>query len=194
MTRIHLPVTYGATTGAWTGKSISGIVAAGSGALARATFAAAHGLVTGELVTIAGATGVTALNDTWEVTVVSSTVVDLKGTGALSGAVAGTITASLPAIDISGIDDPDPTVCICVEGLAAGKGALIAIEDTVNDFTASIPRYVVNVDGGIVSRQDFKFAKRSNPYNRFGVTDAKLRVNVLQVDSAAALKVSAWIE
>lgn len=195
ITKIHNSITYGATAGAWA-RSISGIVAAGSGALARATFTAAHGLPNGQQITIAGVTGVTDLNATWEVSVVSSTVVDLVGTGAISGSPAGTITASLPALDISGETHPDPTVCVRIEGLAADKEAVIAVEDTVNDFTASVPRYIVNARGALASGvyQEFKFPARAHPFNRFGVTSAKMRVNVLQVDSAAGLVVSAWVE
>ena len=193
MTQIHPPVTYGATAGAWS-RSISGIVAAGGGVLAGATFSTAHGLSDDCHVTIAGVTGVTALNATWTVRVVDSVTVDLVDTGAISGSPGGSITATLATVDISGEAHPDPTVCVCVEALASGKSAVIAIEDSVDSFSNSVPRYLFNLEGPITAAVTLKKSRRDNPMNRFGTASALLRARVLSVDSAAGLQFSAWIE
>jgi hypothetical protein len=122
-----------------------------------------------------------------------ATLTDIT-TGVQTVTATGAVTATA-GLDISGVSG-DATVVVEVVSLTAAKTARIQLEDSVNAFTASIPVAVVNVIGQISGEysQRFTFRKYQLPNNRFGTGSALLRVNVTAIDSAATLKLHAWLE
>lgn len=179
--------------GVW-GPTVSSVTLPGAGAPVKITCSGAHGLSTGNRVAVSGTSGVTGLNATWPVTVISTTEFTLDGSGTLVGSPSGSPAVALEALDISGITDPDPVLFVRFEGLTAGKKVVFAIEDTVDNFSAAVQRYTFSI-AGPVSGPDVtrSIAARDFPMHRLGVTSAKMRLRCLAIDSAASVKVSAWV-
>lgn len=105
----------------------------------------------------------------------------VTGTGAVTG-----------SLDISGITG-DYTLKIRVAELPAAEDAELVIEDTVDNFTASVVRGVLNVPGGLQERT-FSFLKRDLKTMRAGTASAKVRINVRTKSASGNLKLHAWLE
>lgn len=169
--------------GLW-GPTVSGIVQPEAGKSYVVTTAAAHGLTTGQVVAIAGVTGATGLNASWPVRVLTPTTFELVGTGAISGAAAGAITAALPDIDISPFASE---WYIRIQGIGNG---VVSLEDTVNNWGAAQPRFLFNFrsnsegDVKIISWRDWKGG------DRFGTASAKMRLRVISVPAGETIKLS----
>lgn len=146
----------------------------GGGANVKIT-STAHGLTSGNMVTVSGTTGVTGLNANWQVLVIDADHFDLVGSSALTGSPAGTCAVSLVNLDISG---PDFTKEWYVRVKVFGTGVL-ALEDTVDAFTNTQPRFFINgkaSDDG----QEFLVSWRDwVGWNRFGVANAKMRLRLM---------------
>ncbi len=153
-----------------------------------------HKLSTGNRVVISGSSGVTGLNAAWTITVVTATQFTLDGSGALTGTPAGSPVVALEALDISGVDATNPVIFVRCEGLTEDKQVILGLEDTVNNFSASVARYTLSFQGAEGGSEITKsIAARDFPMHRFGTTDAKLRLRCLAIDGSAAAKVSAWV-
>lgn len=149
--------------------AISAINLPGSGANARVTFASAHGLVPGQPIALTGSSGVSGLNATWPVNIVNATVVELAGSAALTGTPAGSPAAAIPALSIAASSLVNLTI------RTTGDGVL-QIEDSVNDFSASVIRWVRPMVGEqVLELQPADFAT----FHRFGTASAKLRVRCI---------------
>jgi hypothetical protein len=120
-----------------------------------------------------------------------ATITDIT-TGLQTVSAAGAVTGTL---DISGMSG-DFTVKVRVAALGAGKTAVIALEDTVNAFTAAVQQAVVQVRGEIKPEAEkvFSFHKRDLPNFRLGTASAACRLNVLSCTATPGLKVHAWLE
>lgn len=115
-------------------------------------------------------------------------------TGAQTVTATGAVTPTA-GLDISGISG-DFTVWIQVQALTAAKKAVIALEDSVNAFTASIVKALINPVGAAAAAYDqkYSFRKYQIPSLRAGTTSAVARINVTAIDSATSLTVNSWIE
>lgn len=175
--------------------TVTGVALPGSGAPVKVTCSGGHRLSTGNQVVVSGTTGVTGLNATWRVTVLNSTEFTLDGSEALTGTPGGSPAIALAATDISDVAHSQPVLMVRCEGLTAGKKCVIAIEDTINDFSASIVRHTISFQGGDANdgQQLKSISARDFPMHRFGVASAKARIRCLDIDSATAVKVSAWV-
>lgn len=120
------------------------------------------------------------------------TVTDIT-TGVQSISATGAVTGTLDTSALTG----DFTVNIQVSGLTAGKTAIISLEDTANAsaFSDAIAQWVEQFSGGIGTGNDVVLSRRKYqiPGCRFGVTNSKLRLNVLSITSTPGLKVHAWL-
>lgn len=150
--------------------SISTVALPGGGANVRVTFSAAHGLNTGQPVALSGTTGVTGLNATWTVQVISSTIVDLVGTAALTGTPAGTPVAAIPGLSIASTD-----LIGKVTIYAKGDG-ILALEDSVNAFSAVVQRWSGTINNEaqmVISPGEW------GSFERFGEASAVLRARCI---------------
>lgn len=125
--------------------------------------------------------------------------------GIQSVTATGPITPTA-GVDVSGITG-DVMICVEILSMTAAKNARIQLEDTTNAFTASTPLWVDNV-GGQMGQGGTAFVqgaynpttdKRSVrkyqlPSNVFGTANAKVRLNVTQIDGSAELVLNAWLE
>jgi hypothetical protein len=113
-------------------------------------------------------------------------------TGVQTVSSAGAVTGTL---DVSGLSG-DFTLKVEVTELSAAKTAVIALEDTVNNFSAAVAQAVCQVKGPIVASAPKVFSWRSYdlPAFRIGVTSAVVRANVLLCTATPGLKMRAWIE
>lgn len=120
-----------------------------------------------------------------------ATITDIT-TGVQTVTAAGAVTGTL---DISGLSG-DFTVKIRVTALSAGKTAVIALEDSVDEFTNAVQQAVVQVSGEVKPEAEkvFSFKKADLPALRLGTTSAECRINVLSVTATPGLKVHAWLE
>jgi hypothetical protein len=194
--------------------SVSGSFGGLGGAITGATNATpivvtttnAHGLADGDQVQVTGVVGNTGANTLAyvKVTGYSTTTFGMYSNTALSTGIAGTGAYSSggavsQAWDISGVAN-DWTMKLRIETLGAGKKAVIALQDSVDGFVADIvTRMLVAVQGQVVNTptfasKDYENRKYDTPGTRFGVTNARLRVNIIQADSTPGLQLSAWYE
>lgn len=113
-------------------------------------------------------------------------------TGEQTVSATGAITGTL---DVSGLSG-DYTVKIMVRGLSASKYLLLALEDTVNAFTATVQRAAKQFAGGMpTDGQVFSIPSREIPLSQFGITSGTFRINTLAISSTpGTVKVHAWIE
>jgi hypothetical protein len=122
----------------------------------------------------------------------------------------GTISAAAAigsGLDISALTG-DYTLFVRIGNLSSATGtpsAIIAIEDTVDNFTGKVQQAVIQVNGQISgsssasagqSDKVYSFRKNSElPNMRAGTASAKVRVNVLVLGGGTpSLTVDAWIE
>jgi hypothetical protein len=116
-------------------------------------------------------------------------------TGVQSPTSAGAITGSLDTSALTG----KWSLKIRIAALAAGKTAIIAIEDTAHatPFSEAIAQAVIQVKGTITegkSEKNFVIHDYELPGVRFGATNNKLRANLLAVTATPGLKVQVWLE
>lgn len=185
-------ITLGAA-GLWA-PTVSAVTLPGSGADAVITTAAAHGLSSGNSVVIAGTTGVTGLNATWEVKVLTSTTFSLNNSGALTGTPAGTATAALASLSISGVTSYNPVIRLVIESLTDAKGVVIGVEDSVDAFSTSVARYTFSAKGPIAQPTELTISAKDFPLNRLGTASALLRARVVAIDASASVKFSLHVD
>jgi len=177
--------------------SIGGVITSATNATPVViTTTSAHGLITGDFVQVAGVTTNTGANGSYAVIVTSPTVFSL--TGSVGNGVAGLGSATVSqALDISGISG-DYSVKLRVESLTAAKKIQIAIQDSVDGFVNDIvTRGTINVAGQILTasmRDVLELRSYDIPSMRFGTANAKMRLNVLAIDSTATAVVTCWYE
>lgn len=164
------------------------------------TTTSAHGLIVGDQVQVSGITTNTGADGTFLVSIVGSATTLTLGGSVGNGVSGGLATATLSqAWDISGVAN-DWTLKLRIESLTAAKKCVIAIQDSVDGFVADIvTRMVVAVQGQVLltptyASKDYTNRKYDTPGTRFGVSNARLRVNVIQIDAATTLQLSAWYE
>jgi hypothetical protein len=114
-------------------------------------------------------------------------------TGFQTVSATGAVTGTLDTSALSG----DSSIKLCVNGLAAGQTAQVAIEDTASatPFNDAHQVAVFHVQGQVQSQAEAWFAKRQYeiPATRFGAANTKLRANVLAL-SGGNLSLRALIE
>jgi len=115
-------------------------------------------------------------------------------TGLQTLATTGAVTATAGA-DVSGITG-DWTIKVRVTSLNSAKKCVIGLEDSVNGFTASVPKITFNPVGTIAAATErtWSFRKYQFPSIRCGTTSAVLRANVYQIDATTTVSLHAWIE
>ena len=108
----------------------------------------------------------------------------------ITSAAAGALQA-----DISGLTG-DFLIRIKIHALAASKIAQIAIEDTVNNFSASVVRWVRSFSGEVKVDAPIELVihSRELPALRAGTGSAELRINVNELTASGPLTLEAWIE
>jgi hypothetical protein len=111
---------------------------------------------------------------------------------AAAGAVTGTLdTSALAATALKSLK-------VTVRGLAAGKRALFAVEDTASatPFNDAIQVAVFHFQGSQPVEGDARErAVYDIPMTRFGVANSKLRLNCLAIDATpGSVLAHAWIE
>lgn len=117
-------------------------------------------------------------------------------TGEQAVTAAGAVTGSLDtsALAVTALK----SVKLTVRGLAAGKRAVFAIEDTANAsaFSEAVQVAVAHFVGSMPTEGVAKeWATYDIPLTRFGVANSKLRLNCLAIDSTPGTVLAhAWIE
>lgn len=150
----------------------------GGGANVRIT-STAHGLTSGQNVTVSGTTGVTGLNATWLIRVIDANTYELMGSGALTGTPAGTAAVALPDLDISSITG-EWSMRVTVYGTG-----LVSLEDTVNAFSATERRFLINAQAADEG-QTFLFSWHDwKGGHRFGTASAKMRLRLVSGTNVA---------
>lgn len=113
--------------------------------------------------------------------------------------VSKTTTFIGAGLDVSGISD-DWTIKLQVESLAASTGnkrVRFVIEDTVNDWTASLAGPSFSVKGTIVASADkvMSIKKADFPSLRIGVANGQIRLKLSEVDSGVdSVVYKSWLE
>jgi hypothetical protein len=117
-------------------------------------------------------------------------------TGEQAVAAAGAVTGSLDTSALAAT--ALKTVKLTVRGLAAGKRALFAIEDTASatPFNDAIQVAVAHFQGTQPTEGTAKeWQTYDIPLTRFGVANSALRLNCLAIDATpGTVKAHAWIE
>jgi len=115
-------------------------------------------------------------------------------TGEQTVAAAGAVTGSLDTSAVASFK----SIKLTVRGLAAGKKALFAIEDTANATPFSDARQVAvaHFQGSQPTEGVAKeWATYDIPLTRINVANAALRLNCLAIDSTpGTVKAHAWLE
>lgn len=115
-------------------------------------------------------------------------------TGVQSVSATGAVTGTLDTSGLTG----DYSVFIGISGLTAGKTVIVSLEDTANAsaFSDAIAQWVEQFSGAYTSVTDTERSRKSYqiPGCRFGVANAKLRINVLSITATPGLKIHAWIQ
>ena len=108
-----------------------------------------------------------------------------------------TVAAAMPLqADISGISvGENCDIFIRIYGLTGANTAQVTVEDTVNNFAASVPRFVKSVKGPMTNQHptDIIIKRRDIPACRFGTGSAELRLNLSEI-SGGTLTWEAFIE
>jgi len=177
--------------------SIGGVITSATNATPVViTTTSAHGLITGDQVQVAGVTTNTGANGSYTIIVTSPTVFSMTGSvgNGVAGLGAATLSQALPIAAITG----DFTVRVRVESLTPGKNIQIAIQDSVDGFVNDIvTRATINVEGAVLTTAMLDAIEARSyqiPSMRFGVANAKMRLNVLAIDAAATAVITAWYE
>lgn len=104
----------------------------------------------------------------------------------------GAITGSADISAISG----DFTIKLRIAGLTAAKSVTIALEDSVNAFSAVRTQWVKQFTGAISEAADLvvSISKRELPHFRAGTASAVCRFNILVIDGSASVDSYGWIE
>lgn len=119
-------------------------------------------------------------------------------TGAQAVTTTGAVTPTA-GLDISGIAG-DYTVHLRVQQLSAASGTcnmVIQLEDSVNAFTASVPKIVQEVAAVVDGKTEIHFSwkKYQLPALRAGVTSAVARWNITALNGTTpTATVDSWIE
>jgi len=115
-------------------------------------------------------------------------------TGEQTVAAAGAVTGSLDTSALTGFK----TLKLTVRGLAAGKRALFAIEDTANatPYSDKVQVAVAHFQGTLPTEGVAKEWQTFDiPLTRFGVANSALRLYCLAIDGTpGTVKAHAWIE
>lgn len=119
-------------------------------------------------------------------------------TGVQTVTATGAVTGTLDTSGFSG----DYTIKVRVASLSSASGtpaAIIAIQDTANAsaFSDAVDVGVFHVKSTVraASDQVFTFRQYQVPNTRYGVTNAKLRINVLSLSGTTpSLRVESWLE
>jgi hypothetical protein len=136
---------------------------------------AAHGLATGNWVTVSGTTGVTGLNANWLVNTLDADHFELVGSSALTGSPAGTAAVALIPLDISGTDFSKEWY-VRVKVYDTG---VVSIEDTVDNWATAQTRFIANARSH-GEGTEFVFNWRDfSGFHRFGVANARARIRLL---------------
>lgn len=170
------------------------------------TTSAAHGLIDGDQVQVTGVGGNTAANTTGyaKVTGYSGTTFALYQDAGLSTAVAGngayTSGGAVSKVqDISGLSG-DFTLRLNINGLTAGKNAVVCVQDSADGFVSDIKTlWTENVAGGqgsafYVPVNSFSVRAYQLPSLRIGVANARLRLFVQELDGGATVTTTLVIE
>jgi hypothetical protein len=172
---------------------------------------AAHGLVDGDQVQITGVTTNTAANTTGyaKITSVGSTTTfGLYSDAALTTGVAGNASYGsggyvTKAQDISALTG-NYVVRLRVETLTAAKNVVLCIQDSADGFVSDIVTLAcANVAGPVVATVPvaYTWAQYQLPSFRLGngtagagVTNARVRLYVTQIDGSGSVKASLFLE
>lgn len=113
-------------------------------------------------------------------------------TGLQTDTSTGAITGSL---DISGVTG-DFTVKLRIAALTAAKSVTIALQDTVDAYSASRTQWVKQFTGLIAEGADLvvSISKRELPHFRAGTASAECRFNILVIDGSASVDTHGWLE
>jgi len=127
------------------------------------------------------------------------TVINDITTGEQAVATAGAVTGSLNTAAMAvGPPAGFSTIKLMVRGLATGKRALFAIEDTASasPFNDAIQVAVAHFTGGAPTEGVAKaWAVYDIPMIRFGVTHSALRLTCLAIDGTPGTVLAhAWLE
>jgi hypothetical protein len=122
-----------------------------------------------------------------------ATVTDIT-TGEQAVTAAGAVTGSL---DTSGLT-AFKTIKLTVRGLAAGKRALFAVEDTANatPYSDKVQVAVAHFQGSMPAEGVSKeWQTYDIPLTRFGVANSALRLYCLAIDGTpGTVKAHCWLE
>jgi hypothetical protein len=118
---------------------------------------------------------------------------DLITTGAQTVTAAGPVTPTT-GLDISGFGTGGYQIelwvfafnCTAVAPALPNPGARIVIEDSVNAFTAAEPVWEKEIQGTITAPTCWVVRDDQIPLLRLGVSGAKLRANVVELDGTSA--------
>ena len=113
-------------------------------------------------------------------------------TSITNGATGSTSTA----LDVSTWTG-DWTARVLVTSLVAGKSALIALQDSADNFSADIKTlYTLNVTGAVGADAPIEQSIRAYqaPSSRVGVTSGKLRLTVQSADAGASVNAKLTLE
>lgn len=113
-------------------------------------------------------------------------------TGQQTDTATGAITGSL---DISALARAGHIKCR-VDSLTSGKTVSIAIEDSVDAFSATRIQHVFQFTGPLTGSKDNvkSIALADLPHLRVGVTDAVVRGNITAIDAGTTVKSFIWLE
>jgi hypothetical protein len=191
------------------GGAITGVTTANPGVV---TTTSAHGLIDGDQIQITGVNGATQANVTGyaKVTGYSTTTFGLYSDAALSTGVnvTGTFSTSTSSVvskaqDISALTG-NYVVRLRVETLTAAKNVVLCIQDSADGFVSDIVTLAcANVAGPVVATAPvaFTWAQYQLPSFRLGngtagagVTNARVRLYVTQIDGSGSVKASLFLE
>ena len=167
------------------------------------TCAAAHNLQDGDQVQVTGVGGNTNANTLAfvKVTGYSATTFGMYTTAALSAGVAGNASYTsggvvTQAVDISAWSG-DVTAYVVINGLTAGKNAEVCFQDSADGFVSDIRTIQCVNPSGLVSPNApvyFSFRGYQMPSFRVGVTNARTRLYVMQLDGSATVTTSFYLQ
>lgn len=116
-------------------------------------------------------------------------------TGLQTGITATGAVTPTAGLDTSGITG-DWTIKVNIPANTAAKNVRIAIETSVNAFTAATQEMVLDISGAIGAAYDkvFSVRKYQCPASVIGTSSAVTRANVQAITASDSLSIQAWIE